>query len=97
MSKLVELQKLCDEATSGPWIYQHWPMENSHQHYITDNDGDRSVAMPFADDTDCRFIVAARTYMPLLLEIATKAQSYLEGGRVQELAEALAKLENHNG
>lgn len=53
--------------------------------------------MPFADDTDCRFIVAARTYMPLLLEIATKAQSYLEGGRVQELAEALAKLENHNG
>lgn len=76
---LDELQKLCDEATPGPWA----PYADGT---ILGPSGMLGTATDFGDR---QFIAAARTYLPRLLAVARAAKE----AQYQVLGEAGAAIE----
>lgn len=86
--KLSEIRKLCDEATPGPWRYDHgnWAVERYDR-----SDYHRSeIGKP----EDGEFIAAARTLMPKLLAIAEAAHAYFAlGAPYYEQEEEYSRLE----
>lgn len=91
MSKLDELQRLCDEATPGEWYWMHNGnalLSNSTTRrpvvLLASQDGcfktrDKQGLLKSLDDddADAKFIAAARTYMPLLIAVARAANDFL--------------------
>ncbi len=81
--KLDELQKLCDEATPGPWQFRHygepafndpdetgfnWWVQNSDKQQIRICDHENTNHM------NGKFIAASRTLLPKLLKVAKAAK-----------------------
>lgn len=93
---LDELEKLCNEATPGPWI-------DAGYDSLTTAYGESEGLPPHvncASDLDARFIAAARTLLPKLLEVAKAAKGmkqfgsdYRNGTHATLLWKALAALE----
>lgn len=93
--KLEEIRVLCEKATAGPWRYE--------EPFVQQNagvDGFRDIFRTKGDDRqeeDAAFVVAARTLMPLLLEVAAAAQTDFEmsecGAVHERLRRALRALE----
>ncbi len=75
--KIEELEKLCDEATPGPWKYDlgNWSIERPHPNRcgIASMTPDDREWNPVASLVDGVFIVEARTYLPKLLAVAKAA------------------------
>ncbi len=79
--KLDELQKLCDEATAGPWTVDVDYVELGEVEQRLRSIGPITYWAEWASDAgltakkaDSQFIVAARTYMPILIEVARAAK-----------------------
>lgn len=83
---LDKLQKLCDEATPGPWEYLRLEDEKNRECNIGHVDSDegwhsvisRESGIYGPGTSDAEFIIAARRYMPLLIAVARAAQSDMD-------------------
>lgn len=68
--KLEELRKICDAATPGPWRFAQL-LDGIEARALLDS---RGYLFGRSDDLqNGEFIEAARTYMPLLLDLAEAA------------------------
>ncbi len=91
---LSDLQKLVDEATPKPWV-------NRMQDGICNKYIDNGIVI-FKEERDNMrredivFIVAARTYMPLLIEVAkaAKIRNHLGEEEFYKMSEAQKRLDN---
>lgn len=100
---LDEIRKLIEAATLGPWhangesvatrpgIGAGWP---KNPDVVASLDDGEYIENPNADD-DARFIAAARTLLPALLDVAEKAKArpFHETWCECDMCEALAALE----
>jgi hypothetical protein len=78
---LEELQKLCDEATPGPWVAKDYrvygpDIDRQHDRLIT-CDGGYASSGGANQYLDAAFIAAARTYLPKLIELAKAAEGFM--------------------
>lgn len=80
--KLSEIEKLCNEAIPGPWLWYDEDIKEEsdiatfdHNDSVTVIHRDSGVYGP--DVPTCEFIIAARTLMPKLLKIARAVKGYL--------------------
>lgn len=71
--KLEDLQKLCDEATPGKWEGGTIGVDDAKGQLIADCDNQAPSRLTLK--ADIAFIAAARTAMPLLIEIARIADA----------------------
>ncbi len=71
---LDDLSKLCEAATPGPWFVGARDLDKHTCGPM--NDTVATLDFSYGDDAD--FIAAARTYMPLLIEVAKNAALWLE-------------------
>lgn len=78
---LDELEKLCNEATPGPWRVASgdWRVVNFNHYPVC---GTSNVIGD--DESNADFIAAARTYLPKLIDVAKAAEGLLP--RCRELA-----------
>lgn len=89
---LEEIEKLCTEATPGPWEWDGFGLFNNHasETYIATN----------CSLVDADFITASRILLPKLLAIARAAQDLRTYASVKhdpdriQLVKALKELEN---
>jgi len=87
--KLEEIRVLCEKATAGPWRYE--------EPFVQQNagvDGFRDIFRTKGDDRqeeDAAFVVAARTLMPLLLDVA-KAATEMWSSRGDTLIDSLKRI-----
>lgn len=102
---LDELQKLCDEATAGPWeklcLFGSRDLPTS----ISDGKGMTIEIGEFSEfkHADLDFIAAARTYMPKLIAVARAAKKIRDSDKdtsdlmrlmlIGNVEQALADLE----
>ena len=87
---LADLRVLCERATRG-WHRGHDHLDN----WIYDEQADW-VAQVGGGSHDTAFIVAARTWLPALIEVATAARQvcdYPDIGHHRKLRAALARLD----
>lgn len=78
---LDELQKICDEATPGPWerLNQVQSTELGRLRAFATGPVHKEISSKYIDSignkafSDAEFITAARTYMPLLIEVTRAA------------------------
>ena len=96
---LSDLKKLCEAATPGPWSPRPSTVQigfqtkgSAHSPLIESGNVVRQVYV------DAEFIAAARTHLPLLIEVAEAAKSYFETEECRDcytlgIKNALDKLE----
>lgn len=89
---LAEIRKLIDEATPGDWkaveYAKAWLIEAEGPNWIK--------AVGSAAEADARFCAAARTLLPVLLQVAQEAETLLDLAPTMEkraLRDTLAVLE----
>jgi hypothetical protein len=74
---LEEIEKLCNQATSGPWLVKEskagYSIEPSITRAICYYVEEYPEASPEMGANDAKFIAASRTLMPILLNIARAA------------------------
>lgn len=107
MTDLQHLRELCEKATPGPWESTHGPYNDLHFGHCGSGSG---VEMPtgsgfftagFPPD-DAEFIAAARTALPLLIQVAEAAtiingdglaprEAWLAWGRMDDALTALER------
>lgn len=100
--KLEEIEKLCEEATSGPWTWYYYKnlayIESPNEIII--NPGFNITEMEeygISEDKDALFIAASRELIPKLLAVAKAVQYHVENRIVDpddRLKKALKDLEN---
>lgn len=105
--KIEDIEKLCAEATPGPWIEDvsiyHLAIEAKNGKYICGRDGD-DVEDYNGKDSDTQFVAASRDLIPKLLAVAKAARKCDEEGWLDEneygadhplslIAKALRELE----
>lgn len=75
--KLEEIQKLCDEATPGPW---RWDYTGSSDYWLTSNDERIDGLWDRHDfnEHNRQFIAASRDLLPKLLAVAWAAKRFIE-------------------
>lgn len=102
---LDELEKLCNEATLGPWQWEDpedknrsniacEPYDQEHSTFTTIIERDGGVYPP--NIPTCEFIIAARTHMPKLVLIAQTAYDLIRRCQccdTKDLEQALQELE----
>ena len=89
---LDEIEKLCDEATAGPWEYD----ARGEVFVMMDSKTPDLVivrAYAIAEDSDANFIAASRELMPKLLKVARAAKELITWEYQPELENALAELD----
>lgn len=71
--KIEEIEKLCDEASPGPWKFDVW-LVNGEAGRIASIDSE----VPYGEDVDANglFIAHARTLLPKLLAVAKAAKEF---------------------
>ncbi len=72
--KLEDIQKLCDEATEGPWTEKRILMLNGDPSFFSKVEGFYVDDDNNMEDCDARFIAAARELMPELLKVVKAAE-----------------------
>lgn len=88
---LEEIEKLCEEATPGPW-QNEYSLVNGIEGRIASVDS----IVPYRDkiDINAKFIAASRNLMPKLLAVAKAAElHFMTGAHMTEIHEALRVLE----
>lgn len=101
--KLADMRALCDAATPGPWRSRDFGVHAVRANMVVAGRGycDDGV---YCHENDARFIAAARTLMPLLLDVAKVAEKLVTleaskqdglDGYLRELAVRLESLEYH--
>lgn len=95
--RLEEIRALCEAATPGPWSHRTGAL--AHASRILDPNGGILLMTSHHGRMrdDAEFVAAARTLMPLLLEVAAAAQTDFEmsecGAVHERLRRALRALE----
>jgi hypothetical protein len=75
--KLSELERLTEAATKGPWIVD--PYRPSAASILGAIEDGAPILVDDVKTADADFIVAARSAMPILIEIAEAAQMLTRG------------------
>lgn len=105
--KLKEIEKLCNEALPGPWEFdpqaskREWADIVYYEPYTDDSEGigeklpviQRDSGVYCKQMPTCEFIIASRTIMPKLLEIAKAAKDYVHYSSANNHMALLRKIE----
>lgn len=97
--KLEEIEKLCEEATPGPWEWTGYIVENEEKRIVT-TDGSYNEDRTHNQKADGEFIASSRVLLPKLLSVAKAAKDVAQGEGYyrheewEKLNKALEELED---